>query len=87
MFKGSVQKGLSGHVVCWETDHSNSGWYDKLTRAMEEIAKTSNAMSVTVGNDVWDELIGPTGLISQVNEVLMWIENIATLVAALLDLF
>ena len=55
---------------------------------MQEVARLSKDLTVTVGDDAWDLLIGVVlEPIGQVNDVLMWLENIATLVAAFLDLF
>lgn len=86
-FRGYTRRAIAGHVVCWEADHSNSAWYDKLIRAMREVAEKSVHMTKVTGNKNLDFLIGLIPGMSEVGEVQFWIENIATLVAALLDLF
>lgn len=54
---------------------------------MWETARISKDMSISVGHEDWDQIIGLIGPVGQVNDVLMWIENIVTLIAAFLDLF
>ncbi|KAK8124329.1 uncharacterized protein PG998_000088 [Apiospora kogelbergensis] len=87
IYAGHINKGFAGHMICWEADHSNSEWYNKLILAMNEIARRSSDMAVSVGDANWDFLIGLVGPVGQVNDVIFWIENISTLVAAFLDLF
>ncbi|KJZ77275.1 hypothetical protein HIM_03596 [Hirsutella minnesotensis 3608] len=87
LFSGYTNKAIAGHMVCWEADHSNSEWYDKLRRAMREIADKSAHMTKVTGDRNVDFLIGLIPAVGQVGEIQFWIENIANLVARLLDLF
>jgi hypothetical protein len=87
LFDGQIMQALSAHIVCWEADHSNSAWYDKLIRVSREISSLASEMSVITGDQGWDELIGLIPGYDMRQEILFWIENIASFIANMLDIF
>ncbi|KAH8689298.1 hypothetical protein BGW36DRAFT_273885, partial [Talaromyces proteolyticus] len=85
LFKGWIQKCLAGTMICWEADHSSSEWREKVKLAMSELARMARNLSIDVGNDSLNELIGLLPGFSEYSDMTFWIENIATLISALLD--
>lgn len=82
---GVIRKCIAGTVICWEADHSSSDWYNKLRTAMNELANLANQLSHDVGDEVLNGLIGQLPGFSEYADMVFWIENIATLIGALLD--
>ncbi|KAF5855992.1 hypothetical protein ETB97_008111 [Aspergillus alliaceus] len=87
LFRGMLQNLVASTVTCWEADHSNSGWYDRLVRTLEATAVTSSQFTMYTGWKVADELIGLIPGADLANEVLFWIELISSLVSELLKIF
>lgn len=80
-----IKKCMAGTMICWEADHCSSEWRDKLGRAMAELAQLARDLSHDVGNEGLNELIGLIPGFGEYADVMFWIENIATLIRALLD--
>ncbi|SCV58782.1 uncharacterized protein FFB14_15826 [Fusarium fujikuroi] len=87
LFDGVVENVLAAHIVCWEADHSNSAWYNKLIEVSRAISRKSSEMSVITGDSNWDELIGQLPGYSMRQEVLFWVQIVADAIANFLDLF
>ncbi|KAL4885764.1 hypothetical protein BJY04DRAFT_213965 [Aspergillus karnatakaensis] len=51
-FSGQVQNYIIAHIECWEADHSNSAWYDKMLETMAAVGMACvkyAAMSASTG--------------------------------------
>ncbi|KAJ5288213.1 hypothetical protein N7478_003899 [Penicillium angulare] len=87
-YLGYVEDACAGHIICWEADQSTSGWYDKLTNIMREIAVNATHATIHTGDKNWDFLIGLIpGPIGTSADIAFWLETIASLIANLLDIF
>lgn len=85
IFAGNPAKGISGHIICWEADDSPGGWYERLINLMWEVARLSSEMAFTTGSETWDVLYNLVTPVGKANSIILWLENIATLVAAFLS--
>jgi hypothetical protein len=84
---GRVTKAVCGTVICWEADQSSSDWYDKLTQAMNELSRLAKSLAHDVSDKPLNELIGQMPGFSQYATMVFWIENVAMVIGAFLDLF
>ncbi|KAI9369186.1 hypothetical protein BJX61DRAFT_173817 [Aspergillus egyptiacus] len=88
VYRGYVENACAGHIICWEADHSSSEWYDKLIQVMREVANHSSYLSLSVGDEDLDFLIGLIpGPIGDFANIGFWLENIANLIANFLEIF
>jgi hypothetical protein len=83
--QGNIAKAIAGTVICWEADHSDSAWYNKLIQAMNELSQLAGSLAHDVGNDGLNALIGLLPGFSEYADMVFWIENIAMVIGALLD--
>ncbi|RGP68836.1 hypothetical protein FSPOR_5042 [Fusarium sporotrichioides] len=87
LHRGNVSKVVCGTVICWEADHSSSEWYDKLILAMRELSSLAKSLAHDVGDDTLNALIGLLPGFSEYSDMMFWIENIAMVIGAFLELF
>ncbi|KAE8391572.1 hypothetical protein BDV23DRAFT_193115 [Aspergillus alliaceus] len=85
LYQGTFRKALAGTVICWEADHSSSEWYNKLIQGMRDTAEMAKLFAIDVGHDALNQLVGILPGAGDYSDLVFWIENIATLIAALLE--
>ncbi|KAE8307529.1 hypothetical protein BDV41DRAFT_584407 [Aspergillus transmontanensis] len=76
-------------IVCWEADHSNTARHDKLINGMRHLAQLASDLTFRISDGPKDksisELVGQLPYYSELTTLAFYIENIATMIAGLLE--
>ncbi|KAF5241625.1 hypothetical protein FAUST_3699 [Fusarium austroamericanum] len=87
LHNGNVSQAVCGTIICWEADQSSSEWYDKLILAMQELSRMAKSLAHDVGDGALNALIGQLPGFSQYADMMFWIENVAMVIGAFLEIF
>ncbi|CZS84490.1 unnamed protein product [Fusarium graminearum] len=87
LHNGNVSQAVCGTIICWEADQSSSEWYDKLILAIQELSRMAKSLAHDVGGGALNALIGQLPGFSQYADMMFWIENVAMVIGAFLEIF
>ncbi|CAG1982977.1 unnamed protein product [Fusarium graminearum] len=87
LHNGNVSQAVCGTIICWEADQGSSEWYDKLILAMQELSRMAKSLAHDVGGGALNALIGQLPGFSQYADMMFWIENVAMVIGAFLEIF